>query len=233
MPTSAVREDGGTDHDVVGRLLRYRHSCRAFSPEPLPRALIEAMLETAQRTATWCNVQPWRVIVTEGEGTERFRTGLQDAVQREQVNADIPLPREYHGVYQERRRDSGLALYETLGIARDDQAGRMRQSLENFRLFGAPHALIVHSDAKLGEYGYIDCGGYIANLLIAAESLGIAAIPQAAIAMQSRFIHQHFDLPEDRVVVAGVSFGWEAEHQVNQFRTSRAELPDVVSWVDA
>lgn len=221
-----------TDHDVVDRLLRNRYSCRAFEPDPLPASLIEAMLASAQRTASWCNVQPWRVIVTAGEGTERFRRALQDAATREDVNTDIPLPRGYHGVYQDRRRESGSALYETLGIGRDDRAGRMRQSLENFSLFGAPHALIVHSDAQLGEYGYVDCGGYIANLLIAAQALGIAAIPQAAIAMQSRLIHEHFGLPEDRVVVAGVSFGRAAEHPVNGFRTSRAPLRDAVTWVN-
>lgn len=225
--------DDETDHDVVARLLRQRHSCRAFEPDPVPGSLIETMLETAQRTASWCNVQPWQVIVTTGEGTERFRKALQNAAQQEQVNTDIPLPRGYHGVYQERRHDSGFALYEKLGIDRDDRAGRMRQSLENFSLFGAPHALIVHSDAQLGEYAYVDCGGYIANLLIAAEALGIAAIPQAAIAMQSRLIHEHFGLPDNRVVVAGVSFGRRADHPVNDFRTSRAPLSDAVSWINA
>jgi nitroreductase len=51
--------------------------------------------------------------------------------------------------------------------------------------------------------------------------------------MQSRFIHEYFSLPEDRVVVAGVSFGYEADHPVNTFRTTRADTSDVVTWVDA
>ncbi|MFX6027967.1 nitroreductase family protein, partial [Acinetobacter baumannii] len=58
---------------AFARLLNARHSCRAFKPEPVPRATIEAILATAQRTASWTNTQPWQVIVTTGAATERFR----------------------------------------------------------------------------------------------------------------------------------------------------------------
>ncbi len=55
--------------------------------------------------------------------------------------------------------------------------------LENYRFFGAPHVAIITSDKALGVYGAVDCGGYVSTLLLAAESLGIAAVPQAAVAM--------------------------------------------------
>ena len=56
------------------------------------------------------------------------------------------------------------------------------QALENFRLFGAPHVLIVTSERDLGVYGAVDCGLYGGSLLLAAQSLGIATIAQAALA---------------------------------------------------
>ena len=43
-----------------------RHSCRAFQPQPVPRVTIERILSLAQRTASWCNCQPWQVAITEG-----------------------------------------------------------------------------------------------------------------------------------------------------------------------
>ena len=40
-------------------------------------------------------------------------------------------------------------------------------------------------------------------------------------------------MPEDRSVVCGMSFGYEdGAHPVNNFRTSRAPVDDVVTWVD-
>ncbi|MFI5427114.1 nitroreductase family protein [Aeromicrobium sp. UC242_57] len=91
---------------------------------------------------------------------------------------------------------------------------------------------IVTTDAALGPYGYVDSGAYLSVLLLAAQSLGIAAVPQAAIAMYSDLVRQHFDLPEDRLVLLGVSFGYaDVEHPVNQFRTTRASVSEAVRRV--
>ncbi|GGS27117.1 nitroreductase [Streptomyces humidus] len=222
-----------TEFDMVDRLLRRRHSCRAFSSTPVPHETLTSLLDSAQRTASWCNVQPWQVVVTSGTATERFSSALLTAVMGGSVDPDIPAPTEYRGAYKARRRESGLGLYSSLGIPPDDHEARTKQTLENFRFFGAPHVLVIHSEAALGPYAHVDVGGYIANLLLAAEALGLAAIPQAAIAMQSSLVHEHFGLGADRVVVAAISLGYEAEHPANVFRTDRADLAEVVTWVSS
>ena len=56
---------------------------------------------------------------------------------------DFPPPREYLGVYLERRRESGFQLYNTLGIVRGDKAAYAKQALENYNFFGAPHVAII------------------------------------------------------------------------------------------
>ena len=218
--------------ETLAGLLSDRHSCRAFLPEQVEPAKIEQMLEMAQRAPSWCNSQPWQTIVTHGEGTERFRAALHDAALVTEPRSDVPGPAEYRGVYLERRRETGFAMYERLGIERSDREGRRRQELENFRLFGAPHVAIVTTDAALGPYGYVDSGAYLSVLLLAAQSLGIAAVPQAAIAMYSDVVRKHFELPEDRLVLLGVSFGHaDVDHPVNQFRTTRAAVGDAVRWI--
>ena len=226
------RQTDPNDYETLLRLMRARHTTRAFRPEPVPREDIQRMLEAAQLVASWHNVQPWQGIVTSGESTERFRAALLEAARTSEVNSDLPQPEEYLGVYKDRRRTAGYGLYESLGIERSDFEARNAQTLENFRLFGAPHVLIIHSASALGPYGVLDCGAYISMVLLAAESLGLAAAPQAAIAMQSRLVHEHFGIPADRVVVAGVSFGFESDHVVNAFRTERASISEAVSWLD-
>lgn len=219
------------DADAFERLLRARHSCRAFRPDPVPRALIERMFAIAQRTASWCNSQPWKVVVTHGAETERFRQALMAHAQTHAPTPDIPYPGEYRGVYLDRRRECGFQLYDSVGVPKGDKAGGMKQVFENFRLFGAPHVAIVHSEKALGPYGAVDCGAYVANLLTAAEALGLGAIAQAAVASQGALLHEHFGIGDDRQIVCGVSFGYEDEsHPANGFRTSRADLKDVIDW---
>lgn len=142
------------------------------------------------------------------------------------------MPQEYTGVHLERRRESGWQLYEAVGIARGDRAVSARQAQKNFEFFGAPHTAVITVDASQGTYGVLDTGAYVGNLLLAAESMGIAAIPQASLATYSPFVRDFFDIPEDRAILLGVSFGWpDREHPANSYRTNRASLDEVVRWV--
>jgi nitroreductase len=189
------------------------------------------MLALAQRTASWCNTQPWQVVITTGPSTAQLGERLTEAVIAGDRRSDLPGPEAYLGVYRERRRESGHLLYASVGVRRDDREARLLQALENFRFFGAPHAAVVTTDRQLGSYGAVDCGAYVGNLLLAAQSLGIATVAQAAIATVSDAVREHLGLTEDRQVVCAVSFGYaDQTHPANAFRMSRASLDDVVRW---
>jgi nitroreductase len=221
--------------EVLEELLAERFSCRAFRPEQVARATIERILAAAQKTASWCNSQPWRLEITSGAATQTFRELMYAAASGGRPNSgDFPFPREYRGVYLERRRESGFQLYNSLGIPRGDKVGYAKQALENFNFFGAPHVAIVHTDEALGVYGAIDCGGYVTSFMLAAQALGVATVPQAALAFHSEVVRKHFGLASDRRVVCGISFGYpDREQKANSYRTTRAAIADTVTFVDA
>lgn len=220
--------------DAFETLLGSRYSCRGFLPDPVPRATIERLLTLAQRTPSWCNTQPWHVTVLGGAAAKRFSDGLVDwAIQGAKVTSDLPFPEAYEGKYLDRRRESGFQLYESVGIQKGDRVASAKQALENFRLFNAPHVAIITTDRKLGTYGAIDCGAYVSNFTLAATSLGLASIPQAAFAHHSDFVREHLGLPEDRLVVCGISFGYEDKaHPANSFRTRRAGITEMADFIE-
>ena len=218
---------------VLDELLASRHSCRAYTAQAVPRAVIESILRTAQRSSSWCNSQAWQVSIVSGAAQEKLRESLvQAATSGVKGHSDFPFPHEYTGVYQERRRECGFKLYEAVGVQRGDKVGYARQGLENFRMFGAPHVAILTSDPGLGVYGAVDVGGYVQVLLLAMQAHGVAAIPQAALTNHSALVKQQLGIAPERLMVCGISFGYEdADHPSNKFRTSRADLFEVVSWV--
>jgi nitroreductase len=220
---------------TLAELLAGRFSCRAFRPEPVPASTIERMLGMAQLSASWCNSQPWQAIVTQPPATERFRQALLAHVNSssgEPEQPDLAYPLGYFGVYRERRRECGWQLYRSVGVTPGDRTASAVQAKENFRLFGAPHVMVVTSERDLGVYGAVDCGLYVGTVLLAAQSLGIATIAQAALARCAPFLHQYFNIPDSRSVVCGISFGFpDRDHPANGFRTGRAELAEAVTWV--
>jgi nitroreductase len=219
---------------VLEDLLNERYSCRAFRPDPVPRPTIDRILTAAQRTASWCNSQPWQIVIASGEAKERFRKEIYaEAATGAAEDNDFAFPREYRGVYLARRRESGFQLYNTLGIPRGDKAAYAKQALENYNFFGAPHVAIIHTDEALGVYGAIDCGAYVGNFMLAVQALGLGSIAQAALARRSGLIRRHFKLGDDRRVVCGISFGFpETDHKINSYRTSRASLAEAITFVD-
>lgn len=237
-PIRPAPRDG--DDAALTRLLEGRYSCRGYRPDPVPRDRIEAMLRMAQNAPSWCNSQPWQVHVTSGAATERFRAGLLayassaiDPKSGVPMAPDMPFPAAYTGIYKDRQREVGWQLYESVGVTYGDRVGSARQMMENFRLFGAPHALVITTERDLGVYGAIDCGVYIGCLTLAAQSLGLATIAQAAIAGCAPFVREFFGLPDNRAVLLGLSLGYADDaHPANGFRSRRAPVADMLDWVE-
>lgn len=223
-----------TEIETLQALLRRRHSCRAFLERAVPSKVIETIVQTAGRVPSWCNAQPWQVVVTHEQETEQFRAALMDHVTSGGVaDPDLPFPQGYSGAHQDRRRTCGFQLYDAVGIEKGDRAASARQMMENFNLFGAPHVAILTSGTELGPYGAMDTGGFVTAFTLAAEALGVASIPQAAVASYAPFVKEFFGIAEDRLLLCAISFGYRDEaHPANSFRTERAALGEILSWKD-
>ena len=225
-------EPAGGRAPTFDRLMAERWSCRGFLPDPVPEPVLNEAFAVAQRTASWCNTQPWHTHLVTGEATRRFAQRLTASATSGHFSADLPMPAGYPGVYGERRRDAGYRLYDALGIAREDREARARQALLNFSFFGAPHVAVITSDRTQGTYAAIDTGGYVANLMHALAARGVATCAQAAIAMHSDVVRDFLGLPDDRVVVCAVSLGYaDPDHPANRLRLGRAPVSDAVTVV--
>ena len=227
---------------VLTSILARRRSCRKFLSAPVPPEKINRALKIAQLTASWCNSQPWQVIVTHGVETERFRRALYETATNDalQANApeirsssdrrsDLPMPSQYSGVRKERRRAAGRLLYEAVGVMGDREASATF-TLENFQFFNAPHAAVFTAPRELGPYGVLDVGGYLANLMLAFQSLGVSSIAQAALAVYGDFVRYFFNIADDQMIVCGMSFGYaDTNAAANSFNTSRADIVEAVT----
>lgn len=218
--------------DALETILGRRYSCRAFLAKPIPREVLERVFDLARLTPSWCNTQPWNVVVCEGAATQRFAAALTERVLRGPGISDLPMPPSYEGVYRERRREAGWALYGAVGVAKGDRTASERQTMRNFDFFGAPVVAVVTAPRSLGVYAAVDCGLYVQSLLLAATALGVSSIAQASIANYSDFVREYLRIPEDRMVVCGVALGYEdPDDPANSFRTNRVPQDSSVEWM--
>ena len=211
---------------------RERKSVRAFRPDPLPRETLDRLFAAAQHAPSWCNVQPWRVVVTAPPRTAELAEALVAAARSGLPQAEVPFPIDYPSPHKEHRVACGKALYQAMGIARDDKQGRYDAWLRNYELFDAPHAAIVSCDRRLGPYAYVDVGVWLGYVLSAAAALGVDTCPMASVAAYPAPLRRLLPIAETDVILFGIALGRaDLRAPANAGRTTREPVSANVTFI--
>jgi len=222
----------------LDQIIMHRHSVRAFLPTPVPRALLEQVLCVASHAPSSANIQPWRVYVITGAAQQRLKTDLYkaylDPLQREQHTAELKYyPEEWFSPYKERRKEIGLALYQTLGIKKTDHESMTVQQARNMLFFDAPVSLIFSCDNRLAAGSQVDCGMFIQTVMLAAQARNLGTCAQASINQFHSIVRKHCAIAEHETLICGMSLGYEdTDHPANKVKSTRAPLDDFVQWVE-
>ena len=212
--------------DVVSR----RRSMRDFKPDPVPREIIESVFGTAQRAPSNCNTQPWFVHVVTGEKLERLREALPAKFAAGEIALDFPYDGQYEGVYKERQYASAAALYDSLGIARDQKAERNAWFMRNFSFFDAPAVAFFTLPTGFGLREACDLGMFAQTVMLGLTAHGLGSCPQTALAFLANVIRPALSLGDHEQLMFGMSFGYPTDTAVNEVTTERASLGDVVTF---
>ena len=218
----------------VFEAIRTRKSIRSFTERPVARETLESLLRVAQRAPSGTNTQPWYVHVCTGE--------VRDAISRDVLQLTHEgkastyeeydyYPAKWADVHRDRRRTIGWALYGLLGIEKGDREASGRQGRRNFVFFDAPVGLFFTTDAYLGRGSWADVGLFMQTVMIAARGYGLHTCPQAAWIKFQGPIFKHLNIPDDQVLVSGMSLGYANEDAIeNTLETEREELDHVVNF---
>lgn len=129
-----------------------RRSVRSYKPEPIPRDILNTIIEAGDMAPTGRNRQPWRFVVVEDP---EFRRKL----------LLITLPK-YQAV-MERWKEMSPKLYELVKKS-------SRFAPEDPVYFSAPVILFVIGTEK-SQTRITDCSLASQNIMLAAHSLGIGS----------------------------------------------------------
>lgn len=215
--------------------IRHRFSARAYLPRPVGRELVESILDAARWAPSGVNMQPWKVIAVTGETKEKLSQALLDAKKsgvKEEPDYQY-YPAKWEEPYASRRKESGLALYKTLGIGRDDHEKRMEAWLKNYSFFGAPVGLLFFIDKGLERGSWLDFGMFMQNVMISAKAHGLDTCPQASFAEFPTTIRKTLGIPETSALACGMSLGYaDMTAPVNNYRTKREPVESFMTWME-
>ncbi len=197
---------------AVEAAITSRRCIRAYLPTAVPRQTLEHLLELAARAPSGTNTQPWRVYVLTGAAkqalTRDIRAAFDDPQERARHTEEYAYyPQEWRSPYVDRRRKLGWDLYALLGIGKADKQRMHEQHARNYDFFGAPVGMIFTIDRVMQQGSWLDYGTFLQNLMVAARAQGLDTCPQAAFTQFHRIIARHLQLPDNEMVVCGMSLG--------------------------
>lgn len=178
-----------------------------FLPDkPVPHDLVHQALTLAMRAPSNSNVQPWRVFLATGARRDRLAAALAAEV-RLHPPADVGLPESHQNL----RAELGALVYGSMGVAREDRAGRWQAQLRNWDFFTAPMAGIVCMHRDLGVVDALGVGMFLQTLLLALTSPGLDSCIQVSTALYPEIVREHLEIPEHLRVLCGMCIGY-ADH---------------------
>jgi nitroreductase len=217
----------GAEMDVI-EAVQKRRSTRAFKDLPVRKETIERLLGLAMNGPSAINMQPWEFVVVSGEERKRLSRALVKRMKERNISCGPGATRPLPPRYVDRQRDLLKCILPHLpsGTRFEDF---INEGSCNF--YGAPTAIIITLSDAFSSARFADIGIITGYLVLVAHGLGLGTCPIGLITAFEDEIREELSLPGDRQVVIGIALGFpDDQSPLNQARSARADLDEVVKW---
>lgn len=216
--------------DII-EAIKSRKSIRGYKAEPIPKSVIEEILEVASRAPSGMNTQPWEFTIVAGDVLDGIRkANLEKLAAGGTPGMEVPRG-GYEGVYRERQVALGIQLFQLMGIEREDREKRMQWTMKGFRFFDAPAAIIISVDRSLGDAAQFDLGTISQTIALAALNYGLGTCIQGQSIMYPDVIRQFTGIPECKKISICLIIGYpDWDFPANRVQSEREPIEKTTTW---
>ncbi|MFC2066144.1 nitroreductase [Chloroflexota bacterium] len=221
--------------------IRNRRSIRSFKPDPVPRKILEELLETCRWAPSSSNTQPCELAVLGGKVIDDVKNRITDKVKAEwdtstlnlrNTNPDIPYP-DLPEPYRQRKIDTRDRIdghQFPAGTANLDQK-REAHRLNAARFYGAPNVIIIYTEKFLCPKAILDIGIVAQTIALAAYALGLDTCLMGMPVLWPEIIREPLGIPDSKLIALSIAIGYpDTEALVNSVERVREPLDTSTHW---
>jgi len=220
--------------DII-EAVKKRKSIRGYKSDPVPKAVLQQILELASHAPSAMNTQPWEFTVLTGEVLENVRRSYVELVNSGALpnpeHVVVGWPRE--SVYRQRQVDLAKQLFQLMDIPREDKEKRAKWLERGFRYFDAPAAIIISTDRCLSESGpLLDIGALMQSICLTALHFGLGTCIEDQGTMYPDVLRKYAHIPESKRIVIAIAIGYpDWDFPANKLETEREPIKNVTTWL--
>lgn len=168
----------------LDKCITERRSTRKYQPEPIPKAIVDKILNAGVWAPSGMNLQPWRFMVIQDRNTINK---LSERVK--QIGSKLPLPSQYIELFKS--KEDTIFYGAPLPIL----------------------VCVPMREDNMKMVNYLDCGLAAQNMLLTAyqEGLGSCFIGFASFLNQDPEILEEVGVPRNMDLLAPLIFGYPAD----------------------
>ena len=216
-------------------LVRTRCSVRGYKKDPVPKEIIQEIIDVAKGAPSSMNTQPWNLYVVTGEPLDKIRQGnTERMLAGVKPQRDFPTKEAYEGIHRERQVEIAKQLFAAMGIAREDKEMRQDWVMRGFRQFDAPVSIVLTYDKILepAAIGQFDLGAISYGICLAAWERGLGTVINGQGVMQTPVVREHAGIPDSQAILTCIAMGYpDDDFSANQVKSHRADEEDFVHFV--
>jgi nitroreductase len=210
----------------TSKAMRDRRSVRAFLSDELPEGAVREILDAARWAPSWGNSQAWNVYAITGTALDRVKAAYVEKSDEGATSApDLQMP----------ARDQWPEhVLARMNLTRPGETWRPPPGPSIWEMYGAPCLLLFAIDEGLvPAYACLDTGLLIENVCLAASDRGLATVIMAMAVRYPEVLREVLPEMDGKRLVVGVALGLpDPDAPQNTVERTRAELDEIVTWVD-
>jgi len=216
-----------------------RRSIRSFKPDPIPRKVLQEILDACRWAPSGGNAQPWYFAVLGGRILDEIKVRLEEKVKTSWdgttfTDAKPDFPRR--GTYPESLQKRVQILRDCLDTSlfppgtENIEQKQLEYRAKSQRFFDAPNAIIIYTDdpnpTAMGAIGIVS-----QTICLAALAYGLGTCIMGQTILWPETYRQVLRIPEGKLTATSMAIGYpDPDIPINNFPRPRESLDTLVEW---
>ena len=208
-------------------LMIKRYSARDFTSKSISEADLTEIVETAELSPSWANTQPWNVYIATGDSLSKIR---EEWIKQnsDEIEGKSDLPSGHREDFGKRGLDNMNQFFgEALEVVGNPDDFAKTQPV----LFNSPAVVYLTVVKGAPMWSVYDLGAFSMSLMLAASEKDIDSIPAYELIKYPEVLRENLPIPDDEDIIAGVALGYASDAKINEFRSSRLDVDEILKII--